>query len=128
MKRSDIKNYEKRRRQIEQEEKLNQRRNEEMRNAVDLERVAQMKQAQENQQRANMYSFAGNIIVANSKLTLSPLEPNQVGLTKEKLVSEALALSQEYFKQLKELDERLVKEQEAKAKGEENGSGRIVTG
>lgn len=124
MKRSDIKNYEKRRRQIQAEEQ--EKRN--MQRAVNLEQLAQMKQLQENQQRANMYSFAGNIVVANSKLTLPADATGIAAISKESLVMHSLALSQEYFKQLNELDEKLNKEQEAKLNGESNVSGKIIAG
>lgn len=126
MKRNNVKNYNKRRRDVEREEAYNQQRNEEMQRAVNLEAVAQQREMQEAQQRGNMYSFAGNIVVANSKLVL-PVPANETGLTRQALVAESLLLAQEYFKQISDLDIKLKKELEDKRSGESNGSSKIIT-
>lgn len=90
--------------------------------AVDLEKRRQMKEASQQATRSNMYSIATSILVNNANRAITEYEGEPGKLTKKELVAQCLELAQEHFRQINELDQKLV-DQEA-----EKTDGAIITG
>lgn len=86
--------------------------------AVDLEKIQQMKLQKKLEVRGNMYNIATNLMIQHSGLVICTDQPR---LTKKDLVLLCLELAQEHFKQINETDKKLNAEEE-----KENGSNIIA--